>query len=111
MYQEIAPCSVKRGRFPSGERFPRALDGAGIVAFDPTIYAIHVLRSREGSAGTMDAHPRAIAVLMNWAFERGIDLRARFETLELISPSEIIDLRDTLRKRVKPKKIGRGNPL
>lgn len=100
MYREVAPFCVKQGRFGSGERFPRVVDGAGIVAFHPTIYAVHVLRAREGSAGTMEAHLRAIALLMNWAVARGIDLRTRFETLELISPSEIIDLRDILRLRV-----------
>ncbi|MBD3847760.1 hypothetical protein IED13_18825 [Bosea sp. SSUT16] len=49
-----------RSRLPSGERVPRIVDGAGIVAFDPTIDAVHVLRVLRGSAGTMEAHFRTI---------------------------------------------------
>lgn len=60
MYKHVVPYRVMQSRLPSGERVPRIVDGAGIVAFDPTIDAVHVLRVLGGFAGTMEAHFRTI---------------------------------------------------
>ena len=100
-YEEIAPYRVKQGRFESGERFARVVDAAGVVAFDPSVYAVHVLRAREVAANTSEAHLRAIVLAMNWAAARRIDLRARLESVDLLSAEEILDLRDALRRRAR----------
>jgi hypothetical protein len=48
MYKHVVPYRIMRSRFASGERVPRIVDGAGVVAFDPTIDAVHVLRVLRG---------------------------------------------------------------
>jgi integrase len=104
----IAPFSVKLLRFRSGERFPAIVDGRGLLATQPSFYATRSLRGREKSAGTGENRLRAIAVALNWADLRGIDLRARTETFELLSPAEIEDLRDALRLNLRTAKGQKG---
>lgn len=92
---------LKQGRFASGERFPRVIDRSGAIAFAPTEYSVHVLRSRELANSTVEAHLRAIIQALTWAEARKIDLQARFESLDLLSLEEVLDLRDFLRRRVR----------
>lgn len=98
------PLAVKTVRFASGERCPAVIDANGLLTFVVNDYGMVVLRPRGGSSSTMEAHLRAIVQAMNWAAERGIDLKGRFDSLELLSSFEVEDLRDfmRLRKRVAP---------
>ncbi|MGX9982571.1 site-specific integrase [Methylobacterium fujisawaense] len=97
MPEEIAPYRVKLLRLQSGERFPAIVDARGLLATQPNIYAMCSLRGRERAAGTGEKRLRAIALALNWASLRNIDLQARTESFELLSPAEIEDLRDALR--------------
>lgn len=108
MTDEIAPYSVKLLRFRSGERFPSVVDGRGLLATQPNIYALTSLRNRENAAATGEKRLRAITVALNWAALRGIDLQARTESFELLSPFEVEDLRDALRANLRAAKGQKG---
>lgn len=108
MTDEIAPYSVKLLRFRSGERFPSVVDGRGLLATQPNIYALTSLRNRENAAGTGEKRLRAITVALNWAALRGIDLQARTESFEFLSPFEVEDLRDALRTNLRAAKGQKG---
>ena len=108
MTEEIAPYSVKLLRFRSGERFPSVVDGRGLLTTQPNIYAVTSLRNRENAAGTGEKRLRAITVALNWAALRGIDLQARTESFELLSPFEVEDLRDALRTNLRAAKGQKG---
>jgi integrase len=108
MTDEIAPYSVKLLRFRSGERFPSVVDGRGLLATQPNVYAVTSLRNRENAAGTGEKRLRAITVALNWAGLRGIDLQARTESFEFLSPFEVEDLRDALRTNLRAAKGLKG---
>lgn len=108
MSEEIAPYSVKLLRFRSGERFPSVVDGRGLLATQPNVYAVTSLRNRENAAGTGEKRLRAITVALNWAALRDIDLRARTESFEFLSPFEVEDLRDALRTNLRAAKGHKG---
>lgn len=108
MTDEIAPYSVKLLRFRSGERFPSVVDGRGLLATQPNIYALTSLRNRENAAGTGEKRLRAITVALNWAALRNVDLRARAESFELLSSLEVEDLRDALRTNLRAAKGRKG---
>jgi integrase len=101
---EIPPFSVKLLRFRSGERQVAIIDGRGLLATQPGFYAMRSRRGREKSAGTDEHRLRAVAVALNWASLRGIDLQARTESFELLGPDEIDDLKDTLRLNLRAAK-------
>ncbi len=63
---------------------------------------------RENAAGTGEKRLRAITVALNWAALRDIDLRARTESFEFLSPCEVEDLRDALRTNLRAAKGQKG---
>lgn len=101
---EIPPFSVKLLRFRSGERHAAIVDGRGLLATQPGFYVMRSRRGREKSAGTDELRLRAVAVALNWASLRGIDLQARTESFELLGPDEIDDLKDVLRLNLRAAK-------
>lgn len=85
-------------RFPNGERFALVYDRTTNLPHPwATRYTAVCRRLREESAATLQHDCRAIAGLLNWAHEAGIDLEARIESGALLTPQEILDLRASLR--------------
>lgn len=101
MYDERPPYRVGQMRLGNGERLPAVYDAAGILARHPNMYGVTVLRQKEGSASTIEAHLRAIAIAHNWASIRGIDVEQRTSSLSLLNTLEIEDLRDSLRRNLR----------
>ena len=95
--QESPPYTVKNMMFASGERFCSVVDSAGMLTFGPTAYAMVVLRGKGCAASTMEAHMRAVALALCWADKRNMDLGALTSSVQMLSPTQIHDLRDWLR--------------
>lgn len=95
--KESNPYRVKNMTFASGERFCSVVDADGMLEFGPTAYALVVLRGRECAASTMEAHMRAVALALEWAAKKGVDLAALTSSVQMLSPTQIHDLRDHLR--------------
>ncbi|KQQ45657.1 hypothetical protein ASF58_18955 [Methylobacterium sp. Leaf125] len=113
MDRETAPYTVKTIIFENGERCPAIAQASGMLAYDPNVYGMVVLRERGGSSSSNEAHLRAVIIALNWAARRGIDLRVRVQSLELLTPFEVADLRDTLRavqRKPRSSKKGRAKP-
>ncbi len=83
---------VKLLKLMSGERFPLLLDGRGRPLFEPTVYALTELRSRNQATNTISSNLRSIQVFYLFLGLRGIDLSTRLSSGQLLSLGEVEDL-------------------
>lgn len=83
---------VKLLKWESGERFPLLLDGEGRPLFEPTIYALTELRTRNQATNTISSALRAIQAFFLFLDIRSIDLSSRLACGQLLSFGEVEDL-------------------
>lgn len=97
----VCPYAVRTIITASGERMPVLLDRAtGIPLFDPTVYVLTEIRSRNGSTATLDAHLRAILAFQLFVDARGVDLPERMREGRLLDVAEIDALASFCRLRL-----------
>lgn len=93
---------IRTVRFQSGERFALLYDARdGLPLPWTTRYSAIFRRTRQGSVSTMEQELRAIAVALNWAEDRAIDMEERIDGCTFLTPEEILSLRDALRLKLK----------
>jgi integrase len=91
---------VKKIVFPSsGERVVFVIGRDKIAREDTTAYTMVHQRSVGLSPNTMYLQMQAVAMMLDWADARGIDLEQRIGSGDLLSNDEIYALRDHLRSR------------
>lgn len=83
------PFRIKSIRLHSGERLPIILDADGLPLFEPTIFAISVLRGRNLASNSIKQALRAVMVLQSMLDKDGINLDRRIEQGELLTYGEI----------------------
>jgi integrase len=91
---------VKKIVFPSsGERVVFVIGRDKIAREDTTAYTMVHQRAAGLSPNTMYLQMQAVAMMLDWADDRGIDLEQRIGSGDLLSNDEIYALRDHLRGR------------
>jgi hypothetical protein len=93
----------------SGERWALVEGPDGIAHYGTTLYGVDCLRGRGLSHNTQIFALGAVAIALNWAARRGVDLEARIASCEFLSRGEAFDLKQALRRngnrdKVKDKK-------
>jgi integrase len=83
------PFRVKSIRLQSGERLPLLIDSNGVPLFEPTVFAISVLRGRNLASNSIKQALRAVMVLHSMLHQEGINLNRRLEQGEFLSYGEI----------------------
>jgi integrase len=106
LFDDITPFSTKVIRMPEGDRFVLTVNAEGFPVDWPNLYCSIELRSSGIALNTMQTHMTAVSLLHNWAAERGVDLRQRIETLDLLATDEIDSLRLDMRLHLTPSKTG-----
>src|SRR4051794_1269495 len=103
----LARYSVNNVIMEGGERFALLIDKVtGLPDPYTTRYSAVFLRSKGGSVNSMAQAMRAIALALEWAKARGIDLTQRIDSGDLLTQEETTDLVNWLRlSRLKPVKI------
>lgn len=76
----------------SGERLPLLLGSDGLPIFEPTVFSLTEVRSRNRASNTIDSYLRSIKVFFLFLDLRGINLEDRLSVGELLSLGEIEDL-------------------
>jgi len=85
-------------RHGGGERFALLLDArTGLPDPWATRYCALLVRSKGGSVNSMAKALRSIALSVEWAAARGIDLTQRIDSGDLLSQEESVDLVNWLR--------------
>ncbi|MBY3755530.1 tyrosine-type recombinase/integrase [Azospirillum formosense] len=106
MLRDSARYSVNNVIMEGGERFALLIDKAtGLPDPFTTRYSAVFLRSKGGSVNSMAKAMRAVALALEWAGTRGIDLTQRIDSGDLLTQEETTDLVNWLRlSRRKPTK-------
>lgn len=108
LFDDIAPFSTKVIRMPEGDRFVLTVNAEGYPVDWPNLYCSIELRSSGVALSTMQTHMTAVSLLHNWAAGRGIDIRQRIESLDLLATDEIDSLRfDMKLSRTRSKKVSK----
>lgn len=76
----------------SGERLPLLLGHDGLPIFEPTVFSLTEVRSRNRASNTIDSYLRSIMVFFLFLDLRGINLEERLNVGQLLSLGEIEDL-------------------
>ena len=76
----------------SGERLPMLLGRAGLPLFEPTVFSLSEVRSRNRASNTIDSYLRSVMVFLLFLDLRNINLEERLRVGELLSLGEIEDL-------------------
>ncbi|MGQ3169834.1 MAG: site-specific integrase [Methylophilus sp.] len=80
---------IKSIRLQTGERLPLLIDSSGIPLFEPTVFAISVLRGRNLASNTIKQALRGVMVLQTMLDRESINLDRRFEQGEFLTYGEI----------------------
>lgn len=84
------PFAIRHQRLQSGERFVYLADATtGVPLPAPTLYVLKRLRTRHLAVNSVEAHLRAIMLLLVVLKHRAIDLPNRIHTGKLLSHAEI----------------------
>lgn len=76
----------------SGERLPVLLGRDGLPMFEPTVFSLSEVRSRNRSSNTIDSYLRSVMVFLLFLNLRRIDLEDRLNHGQLLSLGEIEEL-------------------
>lgn len=76
----------------SGERLPILLGRDGLPIFEPTVFSLSEIRSRNRASNTIDSYLRSVMVFLLFLDLRNINLEERLNTGHLLSLGEIEDL-------------------
>lgn len=76
----------------SGERLPLLIGRDGLPIFEPTVFSLTEVRSRNRASNTIDSYLRSIMVFLLFLDLRGINLEERLNVGQLLSLAEIEDL-------------------
>lgn len=76
----------------SGERLPMLLGHDGLPLFEPTVFSLSEVRSRNRASNTIDSYLRSVMVFLLFLDLRSINLEERLKVGQLLSLSEIEDL-------------------
>lgn len=83
---------VKTIVMSSGERLPVLLGQDGLPMFEPTIFSLSEVRSRNRASNTIDSYLRSVMVFLLFLDLRKIDLEDRLDEGQLLSLGEIEEL-------------------
>jgi integrase len=83
---------IKTVVFSSGERHPVLLGRDGLPIFEPTVFSVSEIRSRNRASNTIESYLRSILILLLFLELRKIDLEERLKVGHLLSLGEIEDL-------------------
>lgn len=86
---QMNPFRIKTIRLQSGERLPLIIDSSGLPLFEPTVFAISVLRGRNLASNSIKQALRAVMVLQSMLNKDGINLDRRFDQGEFLTYGEI----------------------
>ena len=84
--------TVKTILAENGERIPMLLGYDGLPLFDPTVFSLTEVRSRNRASNTIDSYLRSIMVLLLFLDFRNINLEERLASGFLLSLVEIEEL-------------------
>lgn len=84
--------SVKTIVTSSGERLPFLLGRDGLPIFEPTVFSLTEIRSKNRSSNTIDSYLRSVMVFLLFLDLRNINLEERLNIGQLLSLGEIEDL-------------------
>jgi integrase len=76
----------------SGERLPVLLGRDGLPMFEPTVFSLSEVRSRNRASNTIDSYLRSVMTFLLFLDLRSIDLESRLNEGYLLSLSEIEEL-------------------
>lgn len=76
----------------SGERLPVLLGQDGLPMFEPTVFSLSEIRSRNRASNTIDSYLRSVMVFLLFLDLRKIDLEDRLDQGQLLSLGEIEDV-------------------
>ena len=76
----------------TGERLPVLLALDGLPIFEPTVFSLSVIRSRNRASNTIDSYLRSVMVFLLFLDLRKINLEERLKIGQLLSLAEIEDL-------------------
>lgn len=76
----------------SGERLPILLGQDGLPIFEPTVFSLTEVRSRNRASNTIDSYLRSVMVFMLFLDLREIDLDERLNAGKLLSLGEVEEL-------------------
>ena len=76
----------------SGERLPLLLGRDGLPIFEPTVFSLTEVRSRNRASNTIDSYLRSVMVLLLFLDSRNINLEERLSVGHLLSLGEVEDL-------------------
>ena len=77
---------------PSGERLPILLGRNGLPIFEPTVFSLSEVRSRNRASNTIDSYLRSVMVFLLFLELRRIDLEERMSDGRFLVLGEIEDL-------------------
>jgi len=83
---------VKSIVMSSGERLPVLLGLDGLPMFEPTIFSLSEVRSRNRASNTIDSYLRSLMVFLLFLDLRNVDLEDRLDAGQLLSLGEIEEL-------------------
>lgn len=76
----------------SGERLPILLGRDGLPIFEPTVFSLSEIRSRNRASNTIDSYLRSVMVFLLFLDLRKINLEKRLNVGQLLTLGEIEDL-------------------
>ncbi|HQO16911.1 MAG TPA: site-specific integrase [Methylotenera sp.] len=76
----------------SGERLPILIGRDGLPMFEPTVFSLTEVRSRNRASNTIDSYLRSVMVLLLFLDLRKINLAERLKSGQLLSLGEVEDL-------------------
>jgi len=76
----------------SGERLPVLLGQDGLPIFEPTVFSLSEVRSRNRASNTIDSYLRSVMVFLLFLDLRKINLEGRLDEGQLLSLGEIEEL-------------------
>lgn len=91
------PLRIEELKLDPGDRFALTVDAGGMPSWWPNLYCSVVLRTDGLGFSTMHARMSAICLFHNLCAEKGIDVDARIDSLDLFTAEELAALRDELR--------------
>jgi hypothetical protein len=106
IFSDIHPFKTKVIRMPEGDRYVLTVNANGYPVDWPNLYCMISIRPSGLALGTMQTHMTAVCLVENWSAQRGIPLRQRIETLDLLTTAEIDSLRFAMRTHLSPSKDG-----
>lgn len=76
----------------SGERLPMLLGRDGLPMFEPTVFSLSEVRSRNRASNTIDSYLRSVMVFLLFLDLKNINLEERLKVGQLLSLGEIEEL-------------------